>query len=79
MNNFSIPLAEVINKFFDKNMEYIIPVTRSITEGLENFIELIENILLAINPLVLILTFAMIVWVIVKNKKLSIFVVISLF
>ena len=45
MNRLSIPLAEVVNKFFDKNIEHIAPITRSISKGLEHFINLMESIL----------------------------------
>lgn len=78
MIKFSIPLAEVVNKFFDNNIEHIAPITRAISKGLEQFIKLVENILLSINPFVLIFVFALVIWLIVKNKKLSIFVIVSL-
>ncbi|MGO2118299.1 MAG: ABC transporter permease, partial [Fusobacterium sp.] len=78
MNRLSIPLAEVVNKFFDKNIEHIAPITRSISKGLEYFINLMESILLFVNPFILIFAFALIIWLLVKNKKLSIFVIVSL-
>lgn len=78
MIKFSIPLAEVVNKFFDNNIEHIAPITRAISKGLEQFIKLVENLLLSINPFVLIFVFALVIWLIVKNKKLSIFVIVSL-
>jgi len=78
MNRLSIPLAEVVNKFFDKNIEHIAPITRSISKGLEHFINLMESILLFVNPFILIFAFALIIWLLVRNKKLSVFVIVSL-
>ncbi|WP_432404045.1 ABC transporter permease [Wukongibacter sp. M2B1] len=78
MKNFSIPLAEIVNKFFDNYINYIAPITRQISEVLDSLIDINEKLLLFVNPFILILLLTLLVWFLIKSKKLCSFVVISL-
>lgn len=76
--NFSIPLGEKVNSIFDKIIPYISPVTRNISDGLSNIIDFVEDIFNFINPFVFMFLLAIFVWLLAKNKKLSVLVVISM-
>lgn len=73
-----IPLADIINRFFDNNIEKITPVTKAISSGLELFIEGFENILNVVNPFVFIIIIGLLTWFLLKEKKLSIVFMILL-
>lgn len=79
MNNLpAIPLADVINRFFDNNIDKITPVTKAISSGLEWFIATFEKGLNLINPFVFILIVGALVWFLLKEKKLSVIFIVLL-
>lgn len=73
-----IPLADIINNFFDNNIDKITPVTKKISRGLEVFIEGFEAGLNFINPFIFILIIGLLTWFLLKEKKLSIVFMILL-
>lgn len=73
-----IPLADIINKFFDNNIDKITPVTKSISSGLEVFIHGFEDMLNFINPFVFIIIIGLLTWFLLKEKKLSVVFMILL-
>lgn len=74
----AIPLAEIINTFFDNNIDKITPATKAISSGLEWFIDGFENGLNFVNPLVFILIAGLLTWFVLKEKKLSVVFMILL-
>ncbi|WZL73298.1 ABC transporter permease subunit [Clostridiaceae bacterium 35-E11] len=75
----TIPLAEKINDFFDANISNISTYTRGISEGLDWFIEGLENWLVFIHPLIFILAIGLMTGLVLKEKKLGIVFAVLLF
>ncbi len=67
-----IPLADIINKFFNNNIDKITPVTKKISSGLGVFIDGFESFLNFMNPFVFIIIIGLLTWFLLKEKKLSV-------
>ena len=77
MIEFRIPLGDVTNDIFDRLITVIAPVTNALSSSLETFLRWNETFLLMWPPLLLIVVLGLVVWFFV-DKKLSIFIVLSL-
>lgn len=77
MNNFSIPLSEVVNKAFDEIVPSITPITNTISRNLATIIDKFEGYLLILPPWIMIIVVGALVGFFL-NKKLGIFTIASL-
>lgn len=77
MLDFRIPLGDITNTIFDKMIIYITPFTNALSNSLETFLGWNEAFLLFWPPLLLVAVLGLLVWLFL-DKKLSVFIVISL-
>ncbi|WP_034602618.1 ABC transporter permease [Clostridiisalibacter paucivorans] len=77
LNNFSIPLKEVVNNFFEDIVPSITPFTNEISDFLDSILQKLESILLSVNPIIIMVLLGILALVL-AGKKMGIFTVVSL-
>lgn len=76
MPEYTIPLGDVINKFFNKIIPVIAPIFQTISNWLAVVMNGFENFLLLFNPVILALAVTILVWIFI-NRRLGIFAALT--